>query len=379
MAWTGAMLVMSIAACQGSSAAPVTNHATVVDHYLAAQAKDRRFSGTVLIAKHGKILLAKGYGWADEEQGVSNRPTTRFGIGSITKQFTAMAILLLQDQGKLHAEDPVCRYISGCPAAWKAITLQNLLTHTSGIPDYAKSLALDKPLPSESLIAFIEHQPLDFPPGSQFTYSNSGYAILALVVENVTDKSYSEFLQREIFDPLHLTNTGDVQSAHSVPNLAIGYDQAWMRAAPLQSSPLFGAGSLYSSVEDLYRWDAALFNHTFATPRVVDQMFKPQVTACNSAGILCDEAECETQRINCFSYGYGWFLQQLPVRDGYVHAIWHTGLVPGFVSLNYYYPAQDLTVVVLCNLRSFSSNSNAVVDIVDLAFFTPGGERSAQQ
>ncbi len=363
------MIVMSIAACQGSPAAPITNHATAVDHYLAAQSKQQEFSGTVLIAQHGKTLLAKGYGWADEESGLSNRLTTRFGIGSITKQFTAMAVLLLQDQRKLRVEDPVCGYISGCTAAWRSITLQNLLTHTSGIPDYARSLALDKPLPLESLIAFIERQPLDFPPGSQFSYSNSGYAILALVVEDVTGASYSAFLRREIFDPLHLTNTGDLQSSPSVPNLATGYDKAWTRAAPLQSSPLFGAGSLYSTVEDLYRWDSALFNHTFTTPKVVDQMFKPQVTACNSAGILCDAAECATQRINCFSYGYGWFLQQLPIRDGYVDAIWHNGLVPGFVSLNYYYPAQDLTVVVLCNLASFSSHSYAVVDIVDLAFF----------
>jgi CubicO group peptidase (beta-lactamase class C family) len=369
LAWTCATIVVSAAACQTSSPAPVTNGAAAVDHYLAAQFNKQQFSGTVLIAEHGKVLLAKSYGWADEESRLPNRLTTQFGIGSITKQFIAMAILLLQDQGKLRVGDPICHYINGCPAAWNSITLRNLLTHTSGIPDYATSVAADKPLASESLLAFIERQPLDFPPGAQFRYSNSGYAILALVVEDVTRAPYSEFLQREIFGPLHLTNTGDLQSSPSVPNMAVGYDQAWTRAAPSPASPLFGAGSMYSTVEDLYRWDSALFGHTFATSKVIDPMFQPQVTACNSAGILCDPAECATQDSSCFSYGYGWFLQQLPVKDGYIHAIWHTGLVPGFAALNYHYPAPDLTVVLLCNLSNCSSSSQAVVNIVDLAFF----------
>src|SRR5690349_11657841 len=113
LAWTCATIAVSFAACQGSTPAPVPNHAAAVDHYLAAEFNKRQFSGTVLIAQHGQVLLAKSYGWADEESRLPNRLTTRFGIGSITKQFIAMAILLLQDQGKLRVEDPVCRYISG--------------------------------------------------------------------------------------------------------------------------------------------------------------------------------------------------------------------------------------------------------------------------
>ena len=339
----------------------------MVDHYLAAQTREQKFSGTVLIAQRGKILLAKAYGWADEGRQMPNRLATRFGIGSITKQFTGMAILLLQEQGKLRVEDFVCSYVSGCPTTWKTITLRNLLTHTSGILDYARSLSLDQPLPLESLLAYLERQPLDFPPGSRFAYSNSGYFLLGLVIEKASGGSYSAYLQREIFEPLHLSNSGNVQASPSVPNLAVGYQQAWTKAPTLVALPLLAAGSLYSTVEDLYGWDSALFNHTFATPRALAEMFKPQVTACNSAGILCDFADCSIQIINCFSYGYGWLLQQLPVKDGYVQSISHTGGVPGFASLNYYYPDQNLTVIVLSNLGTF--NQSSMVDIVDLAFF----------
>jgi CubicO group peptidase (beta-lactamase class C family) len=363
-------LLLCVVSCQASTSPPASNHATVVDRYLAAQAKDQHFSGTVLIAQAGKILLAKAYGWADEEQRLPNRLTTRFGIGSISKQFTAMAILLLQQRGKLHVDDPVCHYISGCPAAWYSITIKNLLTHTSGIPDYyAASLSAQPRLTSASLLAYLEQQQLDFPPGSQFRYSNSGYAILGFVIQDLSGESYQRFLQDALFDPLHLASSGDLENPPSVPNLAVGYDHAWIKAGPVDASPLLGAGSLYSAVQDLYTWDTALFNRTFATPSLLGQMFAPQVTACNSAGVLCTSADCAAQVINCFSYGYGWFLQQLPVKNGYVRAIWHNGLVPGFASLNYYYPDQKLTVILLSNLASVSTSSNSIADIVDLTFF----------
>lgn len=371
LAWTSAALVLCVSSCQGSTATnPGAKHATVVDHYIAAQAKEQQFSGTVLIAQHGTILLAKGYGWADQEQRLPNQPTTRFGIGSITKQFTAMAVLLLQERGKLHVEDHVCLYISDCPATWKPITLKNLLTHTSGIPDYARSLAEHPLPPSESLLQYIERQPLDFLPGSKFSYSNSGFALLGFVIQNVTGDSYSGFLQREIFSPLHLSDTGERQSSSSIPNLAAGYVEAWTKATPSDVSPLFAAGALYSTAQDLYRWDVALFDHKFASADSLEQMFTPQVTYCGLGGTFCGSAECSAAAAECYSYGYGWVLQRLPVRDGYVHVIWHSGLVPGFASLNYYYPDQDLTLIVLSNLESFANNSQAIVGVVDLAFFS---------
>ena len=268
-----------------------------------------------------------------------------------------MAILLLQERGKLRVRDPVCLYISGCGKTWMAITLQNLLTHTSGIPDYGGSLSRSQRSPSESLLQYLERQPLDFRPGSQFRHSSSGYAILGSVIQRLSGDPYVGFLRREIFNPLHLTDTGDLQSSPSVANLAIGYGQAWTAAAPWDTSPLFATGSLYSTVENLYAWDAALFGQTFATERTREEMLTPHVTECNSAGVLCRVSECNAQKINCLSYGYGLFLQQLPIRDGYVHVIGHNGLVPGFSSLNYYNPEQKLTVIVLSNIDTFSSNA----------------------
>src|SRR5438094_6772467 len=178
MAATGMILAVCAVACQSSATVPQRTPEAVLDHYLSTQAEHQDFSGTILVAQNGKVLLTKGYGWADERKRIANQPSTAFGIGSITKQFTAMAILLLQERGKLRVRDPLCLYISGCHKTWMAITLQNLLTHTSGIPDYGASLSRSQRSPSESLLEYLERQPLDFPPGSQFGYSNSGYAIL---------------------------------------------------------------------------------------------------------------------------------------------------------------------------------------------------------
>jgi CubicO group peptidase (beta-lactamase class C family) len=340
-----------------------------IDHFISSAAQHQAFSGTVLIAQNGKILLDKGYGWADQGQRLPNKPTTRFRIGSVTKQFTAMAILLLQEQGQLHVQDPICRYISSCPAAWKAITIQQVLTHTSGIPDYVTTVPLQQPTSPSQLIAAFEGKPLDFVPGTKFGYSSSGYVILGSIIEKLSGESYSEFIQRAILDVLHLSNTGYDQNFPPLPKHATGYKQPWVKADYIDMSVAFAAGALYSTVDDLFRWDQALFNRNFASGESVQQMFSSQVTACDGQGTICAASDCDAQRINCYSYGYGWYLAQLPVGSQYVRVDWHAGFIQGFVSLNFYYPDQELTLIVLSNLETCDCTS--ITQDVQSAFIQP--------
>ena len=337
-----------------SRPAPKTSPINAIDHFISSAAQHQVFSGTVLIGQNGKILLDKGYGWADQGKRMPNQPGTRFRIGSVTKQFTAMAILLLQEQGRLHVQDPICEYIRGCPATWRTITIQHLLTHTSGIPDYVTTFPLQQPASPAQLVAAFESKPLDFAPGAKLSYSSSGYAILGSIVENVSGESYAQFLQQEIFQMLHLSNTGYDQNFPPLRQHATGYKQPWVKADYVDMSVPYAAGALYSTVDDLFRWDQALFNRKFASGESVQQMFTPQVTACDGQGTLCAASDCEAQRINCYSYGYGWFLGQIPAGGPYVRANWHSGGIQGFVSLNLYYPDQEITLIVLSNLESFT-------------------------
>ncbi len=311
-----------------------------IDRFISSAAQHQAFSGTVLIAQNGKILLDKGYGWADQGQRQLNKPSTRFRIGSITTQFTAMAILLLQEQGKLRVQDPICLYINDCPATWKAITIQHLLTHTSGIPDYATTFPAHQPTSPAQQIAAFESKPLDFAPGAKWNYSNSGYVILGSIIDKVSGESYSGFLQQEIFQVLHLSNTGYDQNFPSPSNHATGYTRPWVKADYVDMK--------------------------FASGESVQQMFTPQVTACDGQGTLCAASDCEAQRINCYSYGYGWFLGQIPAGGPYVRANWHSGGIQGFVSVNLYYPDQEITLIVLSNLESF--NWTLITQDVQTAF-----------
>src|SRR5260370_6311586 len=280
-----------------SRPAPKPGPINAIDHFISSAEQHQVFSGTVLIAQNGKILLDKGYGWANQGKRMPNQPGTRFRIGSVTKQFTAMAILLLQEQGKLHIEDHICLYISGCPATWKTITIQHLLTHTSGIADYFTTFP-QYPVSPAQLIAAFEIQTLDFAPGAKFSYSNSGYAILGFIVENVSGESYSVFLQQEIFHVLHLSNTGYDQNLPPLPQHATGYKQPWVKADYVDMSVPYAAGALYSTVDDLFRCDQALFNRKFASGDSVHQMFTAQVTACDGHGTICAASDCDAQRIN---------------------------------------------------------------------------------
>ena len=183
----------------------------------------------MLVAKDGKVLFAKGYGLANAEHEVPNTLETKFRLGSITKQFTATAVLILQDQGKLKVQDPVGKYLSESPKAWEKVTIHHLLTHTSGIPSYTDDPSYEKsmtqPETVSSMIARFKDKTLEFEPGSKFHYDNSGYFLLGAIVEKVSGKSYETFLKEAIFEPIGMTNTGYDQHATVLARRASGYER----------------------------------------------------------------------------------------------------------------------------------------------------------
>jgi CubicO group peptidase (beta-lactamase class C family) len=365
-ATTGAALALSVGqvghlaavASEGRTArAPTAGSvAQTADALLSGLVAQRLFRGSVLLARRGRVILSKGYDWADVARRVPNTPRTRFRIASITKQFTAMAILQLQDQGKLSVHDHLGAYLSPCPAAWRPITLHQLLTHTSGIPDYTNfptfASIMARTLTTEQLIALFRDKPLDFRPGTRWRYSNSGYVLLGAIVERVSGLSYAAFLQRHIFTPLNLTNTGYDVNHPALPGHATGY-AAWERpAAYIDLSVAYANGCLYSTTEDLYRWDQALTSGhpALVSARTLRQMFTPF-------------APTDPAAPHSVAYGYGWFIGY----EGAHREIEHTGDINGFISANQFYPDDHLTVIVLSNLETDRGLRTVTLDLAGIA------------
>jgi len=306
-----------------------------LDAYFSAQAEAGVFGGEVLVAQGGHVLLDKGYGLADTGHKLDFTPQTRFRIASLTKQFTAAALLMLEAQGKLDVQDPVCSYLKDCPEAWLGITLKELLTHSSGIPDFFTFKELgDKmasPMTPDELVAWYQQKPLVFTPGKLYNYSNSGYNVLGDVIERVSGQSYGGFLKQHIFDPLHMDDTGYDRNAE-IP--ALGYTKNGARAVFLEPSLLFSAGGLYSTVEDLYRWDQALYTQDLLSRPLLEEMFQPRIAVPNQPGT---------------SYAYGWVVD----TSGPRRMLRHHGMIDGYVSTIMRFPDEDATVIILCNRDDF--------------------------
>jgi D-alanyl-D-alanine carboxypeptidase len=297
-----------------------------------AYEQEDAFSGAVLVAVDGRPVLRRGVGLADRELGVAATPEMKFRIGSITKQFTATAILQLQEAGKLSIDDPVSKYYPDAPAAWSKITLRELLTHTSGIPSYTALPAFfDRegrlPHTPDELIRLTRDKPLEFEPGAGYAYDNSGYILLGYVVEKVSGERYADYLKRYIFEPLGMTGSGYDEDAPIIAGRARGYqrgpDGAWRNAPFLDMSVPFAAGSLYSTVDDLLRWDQALYA---ARP----------LSSASLKAMLTDYGH---------HYGFGFEIDQKWGQD----RIWHNGGIHGFTSSFQRYPKARVTAVALSN------------------------------
>ena len=240
------------------------------------------FSGAVLVARGGSPVVSKGYGWANAEWEIPNTPTTKFRLGSITKQFTATLVLRLQEQKKLTVQDPICTYVAPCPDLWKPVTIHHLLTHTSGIPsytglpDYQKTMMMPRTI--EQMVAVFRDLPLEFAPGEKFKYNNSGYFLLGVIIEKVAGKKYEDALRDEIFTPLGMKDTGYDWSEPLLPRRAAGYTRrgdTWVNAKFLDMQQPYSAGSLYSTVEDLLKWDQALYTDRVLPEPARTAMFTP--------------------------------------------------------------------------------------------------------
>jgi CubicO group peptidase (beta-lactamase class C family) len=303
----------------------------IVQTYVA----DQRFMGTVLAAHADKVIFTKSYGSANLELNVPNTRTTKFRIGSITKQFTAACILLLEERGKLTVEDPIGKYYAEAPAAWSKVTLAHLLQHTSGIHSYTDDPTFDTftklPATPESLVARQRDKPLDFETGTQFRYSNTGYILLGMVIEQVSGQKYADFVRANVLEPLGMKDTGYDVNATVLPQRAAGYslkDGKIQNSKYLDMTVPYAAGSLYSTVDDLLRWERALFGKKLLSAASLAKMTTPG-----------DQGKKD--------YAFG----LLVTKKGSHLEIQHGGGIHGFNAQLTYLPESDYVVVALSNLN----------------------------
>lgn len=279
--------------------------------------------GSVLVAKDGKPVFNQGYGMADLEWNVPNSPTTRFNIASMTKQFTAAAILLLEDRGKLKIDDLVKKYLPDAPASWEKITIYHLLTHTSGISDDAA-----KYVPGTPDKLDFSDTPLNFQAGERWAYSNLGYIVLGYLLERISGQTYAQFLEQNIFKPFGMNDSGMFTFPAVIPRRASGY---WPRGKGVENADHFdarlgfSAGSLYSTTEDLLRWEDGLFGGRLLSPASLQKMITPFKS----------------------DYGCGLYIKR---ANGH-RMIHHDGNNIGFNSEMAYYPEERIAVIVLANLN----------------------------
>ena len=303
-----------------------------MDEVVQYNVSNKKFMGSLLVARGEEILLNKGYGSANLEWNIPNSPATKFRLGSVTKQFTAAAILLLEERGKLKTDDPVKKFMSDAPTAWEKITIYHLLTHTSGIPNFTSfpDYPSQKPFAAtpEKLVARFRDKPLDFQPGGKWSYSNSGYILLGYVLEKASGESYEKFLQENIFGPLGMKDSGYDSNSAIILRRASGYGPGKdgpMNAEFIHMSIPFSAGALYSTTEDLLRWERGLFSGKLLSPASLAKMTTP----------FKDDYAC----------GVG--VRTVNGR----RVIDHGGGIEGFNTFLAYYPDDKLTVVALSNLN----------------------------
>jgi CubicO group peptidase (beta-lactamase class C family) len=300
----------------------------VVQSYVS----NKTFMGSVLVARGNEVLLDKGYGSANLEWNIPNSPTAKFRLGSLTKQFTAAAILLLEERGKLKTGDLVKTLMPDAPAAWDKITIYNLLTHTSGIPNFTgfPDYASQEPFPTtpEKLVARFRNKPLDFQPGEKWSYSNSGYVLLGYLLEKASGESYEKFLRENIFDPLGMKDSGADSNSAIILRRVAGYTPGKdgpQNAGFINMTVPFSAGALYSTTEDLLRWEQGLFGGKLLSAASLAKMTTP----------FKDDYAC------------GLFVRTV---NGH-KVINHGGGIEGFNTSLVYYPDDKVTVVVLANLN----------------------------
>lgn len=324
-----------------------------LDEYLTSANKFYKFNGSALVAQHGKILLQKGYGFKDASKNIVNDTNGIFQIGSVTKQFTSTVILKLQEEGKLSVSDKLSKYFPEFTYADK-ITLENLLTHTSGIYNYTNDIGEEDsaitchPIDKQLALDIMFKHDLDFKPATKFSYSNSGYYLLGLIIEKVTGKPYEQNVRDIIFTPLQMTHSLFDFKHSPDTNITTGYkelnasEQIVASAYRWDSTVTYAAGAIWSTTGDMYKWAKAVAN-------------KEIISAGSWKAALTPHLE---------HYGYGWFIDSIYGKKN----ISHGGGLPGFMAYLCYYPGEDATIILLNNkgwydegLAEINANLSAIL------------------
>ncbi len=315
--------------------AQVTDQAKAIDEYLTGLYKPTEPGASVLVVKDGKVILRKGYGLAKLDTKAPVKPESIFRIGSVTKQFTSTAILKLAEQGKLNLQDDITKYLPSYPTQGKKITIEHLLTHTSGIKSYTSLEEVmakrEQEISIENMINTFKDKPFDFNPGDGYLYNNSGYFLLGAIVEKVSGISWGEYLKKNFFVPLKMTNTFYVDP--KLPAQATGYQKTsateYGLAKEVHPTVPFSAGAIFSTVDDLWKWEKAIYEYKVIKKESLDKAWTP---------LTLNSGKKE-------SYGYGWALSKI----GDNKVIGHGGGIDGFVCHEFYVPASKLFVTILEN------------------------------
>jgi D-alanyl-D-alanine carboxypeptidase len=333
------LLQLPVSAVQAAPVAAKADQALAVqlDAAIAPMYKANEPGATVIVMKDGKAVLRKAYGMADVAGKVAMKPDMTLRLGSITKQFTAVGILMLMEEGKLNLSDPITKFLPDYPAQGKAITIAHLLTHTSGIvsftnkPDYVPGMTRD--LSPAAMIDTFKNDPLEFEPGTRMRYNNSGYFLLGAIIENISGQTYAKFLETRIFTPLAMRHTAYEGSEQLPPVRAVGHssgEQGYTVAAPLSMTQPFAAGALVSTIDDLALWDAAVTHGKLIKP----ESWKRAFTSYKLAnGELTN-------------YGFGWRIGTLRGTP----ALSHGGAINGFSTIALRLPEKNIFVAVLGNI-----------------------------
>lgn len=323
--------------------------------YMQERVRVTGFSGAVLVAHDGKPVFRQSYGMANHEFNIPNTPTMKFRVGSVGKQFTSAAILLLEQRGKLKLTDPVGKYLSHWPKAWDEVTIHHLMSHTAGLPRLTTQALLDVSALSNATPKLFqgvrdlfkpgeELQPLDFKPGENWAYSNIGYIVLSMIVDKASGKGYCDFVSQEMFRPLGMTNTGCEDPGTILKQRASGYtriNDTLANAYYVDMRFANGDGSIYSTLDDLLLWDRALDSDHLLDAKTRDKLFTPVRN----------------------EYAYGWWVQTKLGRK----AEWHGGNVSGFVAQITRYPGEKLFIAVLSNVLSGPDRSQVRAMSLELA------------
>lgn len=352
VAW-GLFLIALLPTCL----ARTTPAADEVTRMVRAEMAKQEIPGlALLVARNGVPIRAEGFGLANVELNVPVKPETIFQSGSVGKQFTAAAVMMLVETGKIGLDDPISKYFDSAPGWWSGVTVRELLSHTAGFTDYPEDFDYRKDYTEEQLLQMVESIPPAFPPGTSWAYSNLGYLTLGILIRRVTGKFYGDFLQQRIFKPLGMSTTRIIDEADIIPNRSAGYrlengklkNQKWVAPALNTTAD----GSLYFSILDLAKWDAALYT---------DRLLKR-----SSMQEMWTVATLRDGKPNSGHYGFGWFVES---RNGH-RVVEHDGQWQGFETHISRYLDDGLSVVVLTNLGS--ADPHRIADEVAAIYLAKG-------